>query len=487
MKPSLSVNDGTKVGGRCPAVRRLAAGFLMILGAQACAPSKTPNVLLVTLDTTRADHLSCYGYEKKTSPVLDKLAEQGVLFEKAMAQAAVTPVSHASILTGLYPFHHGLRILHGTNYQSKLTSDQVTLAEMLTEHGYATGAFVSAFPVTKYFGLDQGFQVFDAEFGEQRQAAVNQVGMVNTGRHQRGAAETTDLALEWLRSVEGPFFAWVHYFDPHDPEVQPPPEYMRRFPAPKSQKPWDVWRYKYDIEIEYMDEHMGRLFDFFRERGEWEDLVVVVVSDHGEGLGDHNWWSHGVLYQEQIRVPLVMKGPGSPADTRIPYQVRTIDIVPTVADYVGLDLPELMDGQSLLPLFEPGAADPKLVAYADSVNMLTYKIPSAPTADRKDDMYFCVSEEPWKYIRHALKPQDSKLYNLVEDPSEQRNLLTERREISQKMEDLLQSFDFRPRPAAETPQETTQESEEALERLRELGYIDDGSDASPQEPKKDGP
>ncbi|MEE2750579.1 MAG: sulfatase-like hydrolase/transferase, partial [Myxococcota bacterium] len=186
------------------------------------ASSTTKHIVLITLDTTRADHLGAYGYEKPTSPNLDILAQQGVVFDMAISQAAVTPVAHASILTGLEPYHHGLRVLHGLEGNA-LHDSQVTLAEVWASHGGESAAFVSAYPVTEAFGLHQGFDVFDAKFPQaDGTGLVTESGTVNTGLSQRRADATTDAALAWLdtrTNPEQPLFLWLHYFDPHDPFV----------------------------------------------------------------------------------------------------------------------------------------------------------------------------------------------------------------------------------------------------------------------------
>ena len=204
-------------------------------------PSTTApkHLVLITLDTTRADHLGTYGYEKPTSPNLDILAQQGVVFDMAISQAAVTPVAHASILTGLEPYHHGLRVLHGLEGNA-LDDSQVTLAETWAANGGESAAFVSAYPVTEAFGLHQGFDVFDAEFPQADGAGlVTESGTVNTGLSQRRADATTDAALAWLdtrASQDRPLFLWVHFFDPHDPFVLPPQNMLDLFPHSKQSR-----------------------------------------------------------------------------------------------------------------------------------------------------------------------------------------------------------------------------------------------------------
>ena len=207
------------------------------------------------------------------------------------------------------------RTLHGHEH-NRLADDRTTLAEILAAGGYATGAFISAFPAGSYFGLDQGFGVFDEDFGHESSAGgsaspVTEQGVVNTGLHQRRADATTDRAIAWLESMGesggGPTFAWVHYFDPHNPAVLPPDDRLAGLP-PLEDGEAEHLRALYDREVAYMDSELGRLLA--AAQAAVGELLVAVVADHGEGLGDHDWWTHGVLYQEQIRVPMLLAGPG---------------------------------------------------------------------------------------------------------------------------------------------------------------------------------
>jgi len=203
----------------------------LLVACTPAAPPDAPNVVLVTLDTVRADYLGLYGHSRETSPELDEFARGAFVFEQAIAQSAVTPVSHASILTGLRPYQHGLRSLHGgANFA--LPDEQQTLAEMLAARGYATAAFVSAFTATRYYGLHQGFESWDQAFaGNDGAGRVSEAGIVNTGDAQRTAVETTRRALKWLQARKpGPFFLWLHYFDAHDPDVIAPADVQARFP-----------------------------------------------------------------------------------------------------------------------------------------------------------------------------------------------------------------------------------------------------------------
>lgn len=438
-----------------------------------------PVVVLVTLDTTRADHLGCYGSEVPgISPRIDALATEGVVFTSSISQAAVTPVSHASIFTGLNPFNHGVRVMHSLS-QSRLTEEQVTIAEILADRGYETGAFVSAFPVTEYFGFNQGFDHFDESF-DQRTGGLTKTGAVNTGAAQRAAGETTDLAIEWMKGRTEPFFMWLHYFDPHDDKVLPPKEELigKKFRPGHRDRLRDI----YDFEVTYMDRELGRVFDQLKSMGAWDNSVVVVTADHGEGLGDHDWWTHGVLYQEQVRVPLIVKAPGVAGGRRVDSVVRSIDILPTIADCLGLagsDLPTI-DGTSLVPLMTGEKDDLGLIAYSDSVNQMVYNF-SSQIVDNKDDMLFAiVIEGRWKYIHHLRERDDSELYDLQNDPEELTNLFAEEPAIRAKANEALRQLKFMPVKQLEDANVPP----EVLKALESLGYV--GNESEPGRTPKDG-
>ncbi len=449
----------------------LRAGWLALLvaGGLACSgpgpdgPGNRRNVLLITLDTTRADRLGCYGYGPETTPHLDALADEGVVFDLAIAQAAVTPVSHASILTGLNPYNHGLRVLHGVS-GSRLPEERVSLAETLRDAGYATGAFLSAFPVSAYFGLEQGFDVFDAEFGKNDAPPINQRGVVNTGSAQRRAEDTNARALEWLGRVDGPFLAWLHYFDPHDAALLPPEETMASFSAPPGSEK-DRLRALYDFEIRYMDAQIGAVFQALRRSRHWENTIVVVVADHGEGLGDHDWWSHGVLYQEQIRVPFLLRSPGLPA-SRVDSLVRTIDIVPTLLALLEMPPDNSLDGLNLLPLIGGDTASGPRWAYSDSINRLVYH-PVPGVEDRKTDVLAALTDGRWKYIHHSIRREESELYDLANDPRETRNRFTDHPDIAKRFQAELKRRAYLP----EGLLGEQRVGPRVVEQLRALGYL----------------
>jgi arylsulfatase A-like enzyme len=434
------------------------------------APDPRPNVLLVTLDTTRADRLGCYGYPRETSPVIDALAAEGVRFEQALSSSAVTPVAHASLFTGLFPDRHGLRVFAGES-PDRLGAEPPVLAEAFRAGGWSTGAFVSAFTASQQFGLDRGFEVFDADFEGSREGGAT--GAMRRARGlqwldqpavsvQRRADATTDRALAWLRDRDGPFFLWVHYFDPHDPWLVPPADVLSDFGvSPGDPDPKLV---HYDPEVFFMDRELGRLVAALREDGRLAHTLVALVSDHGQGLGDHGWLLHGVLYQEQLRAPLVLRGPGLPAGLTVPAFVRTVDLFPTLLELAGLPPSPDVQGRSLLPLVR-GEADEPRVGYAEALNTLEPIPPALPESQR--DLLFAVVDWPWKLIHHGEQPERSELYQLERDPGELRNRLAERPDVHTRLLDrLLRSGALEIRGQDGGPL-----APDTLEKLRALGYV----------------
>jgi arylsulfatase A-like enzyme len=384
----------------------------------------------------------------------------------------VTPVSHASILTGLNPYHHGLRVLHGL-IANRLSEENSTLAEIWLELGGETAAFVSAFPVTAAFGLDQGFNHFDALFPQSDgKGLVSKEGIVNSERSQRKADKTTKAAIEWLNkkaNLDIPLFMWVHYFDPHDPTLLPPREILDKF-KPTSQRKEDILRAIYDAEVFYMDFYIGKLLEAFKKRGLWNKTIIVVVADHGEGLGDHNWWSHGILYQEQIHVPLIIRVPGMKEGLRISSMVSTIDLMPTILEAAGIH-PAIwphMDGESLIEAMKIGRTTKQRFAYADSVNMLTYNWPGIKDKyDRKNEKLYCLMGGTYKLIYHQLLPNNTEFYNLQTDPRETSNWAVSRPLMMQILMDHLESLNA----FSDIMPDIISSDLERIEKLRSLGYI----------------
>ena len=421
---TMARTPGAGMAGAVPGLGSVASmALLAVLTACSRAPEQRPNVLLVTLDTTRPDYMSTYGYREGHTPNFDALADEGVRFDMALSCSAVTPVSHATILTGLYPYRHGVRVLSAPD-GFRVPADVPTLATRLREAGYATVAALSAFPVSEYFGFERDFDHFDSLGGSMKTERS-----WNLRELQRRSDDTTDRALALATASAEPFFLWVHYWDPHDPHLVPPDEFTvgveRKWPS-------DEW---YAVEVRYVDAQFGRLVRGLEERGLWEDTIAVLTADHGEGLSDgeriHGWHGHRMLYQEQIRVPLIVRLPGGPAGLAVGELARTVDVLPTVLDYAGIPFEEGLDGRSLRDLIEGSGGAPR-VAYADQINGYDLNATMVKKHPEAAFLYGLVDGE-WKLVYRPHMPERSELFHLASDPREETNLFEERPEVAQRL------------------------------------------------------
>src|SRR5262245_10488970 len=315
----------------------LAAVAVGLFGWRAGLLSRRPNVLLITLDTTRADRLGCYGCATALTPALDALAAEGVLFERAYTPAPLTLPSHASMMTGLYPREHGLV----TNGRGCLDENISTLAEILRDAGYHTGGFIGSFVLHSKFGLRRGFAVYDDD--------MTNTDPTEDGMHrQRDGVWVVDSALAWLQQRrKKPFFCWVHLYDAHAPYSAHVDEFGGRF----SDRP-------YDGGIAYVDLQIQRLVNHLRANRLWRETLVVVVGDHGESLGEHDEEEHGLtLYNSVMQVPWIWAGRGAPAaGRRVPQPVSLVDLRPTLLQAVGLRDTGPTSGRSLCVALTGGAA-----------------------------------------------------------------------------------------------------------------------------------
>jgi arylsulfatase A-like enzyme/Tfp pilus assembly protein PilF len=389
------------------------------------------NVLLISIDTLRADRLGCYGYARPTTPAIDALAAEGVVFRHAVSPVPLTLPAHASMLTGANPPRHGVR----GNAAYRLGPDNVTLAEILADNGLATGAVISAFVVDSRFGLDQGFEDYDDVFDEP--VTTNVIV-------ERNAGETTRHALRWIEeNRQERFFLFLHYFDPH--LLHDPPE-------PYASQFFDDL---YDGEIAYVDEGVGEVLDALKRLDLFERTLVVVTADHGEMLGEHGELSHGwFVYESAIRVPLIFRAPGIGPGTR-DDPVGLIDIVPTICALLGLPCPDGVDGVNLAPLLrgEGGLAGREL--YCESLE---------PTKYGCNPLLALVGERR-KYIE-TTRPE---MYDLDDDPQESRNLLElepERGAAPRERLAALLAEQGRGRSDASVPLD-----EESRRRIEALGYV----------------
>lgn len=373
----------------------------VLAAAIGCAPSSpapaalpaAKHLLVVTIDTLRADRLGVYGSTTVATPNLDRLAREGAMARQASVHAPLTRPSHVSLFTGLYPAEHGIR----DNVSPPLAKDVPVLAEVLKARGFATAAFVSSVVLSKQSGLGRGFDRYADRFdiGEDDARFLNTI--------QKRGDVTTAEAVEWISSgqPQGRRFAWVHLYDPHDP-YEPPEPYLSRYAG----RP-------YDGEVAWSDELVGRLDAALTAARVRDDTLVIVTADHGEGLDEHREAVHGFfVYETTLRVPFIVRGPGIAAGTELGVVARTIDVLPTALDLLGLAAhTPRVSGRSLGPALRGGAMD-DLPTFAESLVPLVHYGWSDLRALR---------DGRWKYIL-APRPE---LYDLDQDPGERRNLVAE--------------------------------------------------------------
>jgi len=394
------------------------------------------NVVVITLDTTRADRIGAYGFTPSPTPNLDRLASEGTLFEHAAAPAPLTLPVHSSLFTAKYPPQHGVR----DNGGFFLDERETTMAERLKAAGVATGGFVGAYVLDRKWGIAQGFDRYFDDFD------LSKFETPSLGEVERPANEVADRALEWMASVKtSRFFAWLHFYDAHSPYA-PPPEYRARF----ANQP-------YVGEIAFADAQIGRVRAFLEQEGLLDKTVIVVIADHGESLGDHGESTHGFfVYQSVLRVPLVIRAPyDALRGRRVTDLVRTVDVMPTVMDLLDLPIAEKLEGRSVVPLMTGAVREMGLAAYAEAV----YPRYHYGWSDLRS-----LTSERFKFIE-APRPE---LYDLVQDPDETRNLYDERRPLADRMAGVLAAAESKSasdvKPAADVDPDTRA-------RLAALGYV----------------
>ncbi len=419
-----------------PLRRAFVASSLLLCLTLACGQTESPRrVVLITIDTLRADRVGCYGAEHAHTPTLDALAARGVRFDTAISPVPLTLPSHASILTGLDPPRHGVH----DNTLFRLSDEIPTLAERARAGGLETAAFVGALVLDRQYGLARGFDLYDDRMSLRRSGRL-------TGFAERRADRVVDAALAWLEGASDSFFLWVHLYDPHA-AYDPPPGFKAAFPDDP-----------YAGEIAYADAQLGRLLAALDAR--WTDgrTLIVATSDHGESLGEHHEPGHGyTVYEATQRVPLLIRGPGFPAGRVVEPVVRLVDLAPTVLGALGLaPLPEV-DGLDLGPLVAGKTSRgevPGRIAYVESL---------VPQFDFGWSASLGLRSDRYKYIR-TLRPE---LYDLVEDPDELNDISRTRpalvAELDRVLEDRL--ADARPIRASANV------SDDQRLQLESLGYL----------------
>jgi choline-sulfatase len=397
-------------------------------------PFRPLNVVVVTVDTLRADRLHCYGNGSIETPNLDALAQRGARFDNAVAQTPLTPPSHASIFTGTNPNVHQVRNTGGF----ALKSSAVTLAKILKVHGWDTAAFVGASVLKKATGLSQGFDVYDDQMPKSEKSRDEREFP------ERRAEVVVDHALDWMNAQSGkPYFLWIHLYDPHEPYAPPEP-FLEKYR-----------KNLYDGEVAYTDQQLGRFLNAVQKKSPAAKTIIVVLGDHGESLGQHGEFNHGVfLYDATLRIPLLMAGPGIPV-VKVTQQARTIDVLPTIMDLLGAEPPLESQGVTLTPSF-----DGKTVATTYSYEETLYPKINMGWAELRG-----VRTDKWKYVR-APKPE---LYDLLHDPGETKNVIDSHPEQFGTLEAQLKALS-RVSEGGETVS-ASQVDAHTLEQLKSLGYL----------------
>src|SRR4029077_6057011 len=419
-----------------------------LLPALAAAATDQPNVILITLDTVRADRMGFVGSKQGLTPQLDALASQSVVFERAYSQAPITPASHATILTGTFPQYHGIR-----NFGDRLPPSVPFLPDILHAQGYHTGAFVGSIildPKNGFAsGFERGFDVYNAGFhrqktGERREASMQRRGDVTLG-----------LVLEWLGQQQGgPFFLWFHLWDAHDP-YNPPEPFRSRFPGAP-----------YNGSIAFVDATVGKLLDYLRKHGLYDNTLIAVAADHGESLGDHGELTHSIfLYDSTIHVPLLLKFPGNRfARQRVNASASLVDLAPTLLEALGQKPPPAMQGHSLLPLI--GSPHPE-------------NRPSFATGDHSERSFGWSALVSLRIGNQLfVRAPSPELYDLASDPGAKTNLYRVNRVAAVRLATQLDNF---VKSISTGAPQALQDglNEKSREQLSALGYVASGKTSPP--------
>ncbi|HMD84600.1 MAG TPA: sulfatase-like hydrolase/transferase [Terriglobia bacterium] len=400
------------------------------------ANGEAPSIILISIDTLRADRLSCYGYRRLATPHIDAITQGGTLFTSIDSQVPLTFPSHVSLFTSTYPFFNGIE-----DNGEALRPNAVTLATLLKSHGYHTGAVVGGFVLDRRFGLDQGFDEYDSTFNPHRERESD------PGDVKRSGADVVAAATQWLQATSNrPFFLFLHLYDLHTP-YNLPATYRARYGT------------GYDAELRYVDEQVGVFWDALRQRNLLDKALVVFTSDHGESLGDHGEQTHGYfIYQSALWVPLIIHWPGGSAGfpARAGDPASLMDVAPTILQFAGIPLPREFQGRSLLEMSRPGSTGITRDIYSESLYAHNHFGCASLRALRTGR---------YKYIQ-APKPE---LYDLAADPGETRNLYEQKRSLALAFQERL--FALRARFRSEHPLGGKALDPDALARLNSLGYV----------------
>ena len=448
----------------------LTRGLLCVLwlaaSAMAAAPHHPPNVILITLDTMRADHMGFLGSQRGLTPNLDALARQSVVFTHAYSQVPLTTASHATILTGTYPQFHQVN-----DFGVPLAEDVPYAPSVFRSRGYHTAAFVGSLvldPNTRSApGFERGFDTYDAGFHRRR------LGETRYQAIERRGGEVVSHSLAWLsQHPKGPFFIWVHLYDAHDPYDPPEPYKSRYASAP------------YDGEIAYADSAVGKLLSQLRVRGLYDGALIAVMADHGEALGDHGETTHGIfLYDETIRVPLLFKLPGArSAGKRIDSRAGLVDVLPTILQVAGVAVPHDVQGESLLTMFTPATLKPAPVAQAGT-SKAPDAVPDRPAYAESDYPHRTFGWSSMRALRTGkylfIEAPHKELYDQSADPKAEHNLSAASVAVTNTLASQLDAFRQKTSTAKEAPKVSV--DPELQERLNALGYVasDNSSSSMP--------
>ena len=417
----------------------LSASLLPAISAFAAANS-TPNVIVITIDTLRADHLGCYGYKQIKTPNIDALAADSARFDHAYTPVPVTLPAHTVIFTGTYPMLSGIHDFSA----NKLSPEQPTLASLLKEHGYTTGAVIGSAVLDRRFGLDHGFDFYYDHFDFSRLQESNLDEMERPGN------VVADTALHWLaNNYQKKFFLWMHLYDPHYP-YRPPAPYSEQYAS-----------HLYDGEIAFADAQVGRLIHFLKGRNLYQNAVIILAGDHGESLGEHGEKTHGFfIYNATLHVPLIIHRPGAHVATKISKPisdpVSLADITPTLLHILKLDVPAQVQGQNLLPLLMGKQAPEPRSLYSETF---------LPRLHFNWSELRGVKTANYHFI-DAPKPE---LYDLSKDPDETQNLFLQKKAVAEEMRLKLAAL-IRDYSAGHELAEKTGLDPALMERLKSLGY-----------------
>lgn len=423
---------------------------LLPIGTAAASPPATrkpsPNIILITIDTVRADHLGCYGYGEIQTPTLDGLARDGVVFEHAISQVPLTWPSHAAILTGTYPFQNGVQDFTGQPLAPQFHS----IAEALKQHGYATGAVVSAFVLDRSWGLNRGFDFYDDAFSAET-FQKKDIGLVD-----RRAGESVTHAIAWLKKTpHRPFFLWLHLYDPHSP-YDPPEPFRAQYRD-----------HLYDGEIAYTDHELGRLIAYLKQNRLYDATLITLLSDHGESLGEHGEHEHGFfVYDSTVHIPLIVKPPAGSGIRRgrVARPVETVAVAPALLQFAGMKDPiqKQFDSHGLFG----SEAEKEDTSYSET--------------------FYPFSSFGWSPLHaletgryHYIEAPQPELYDLAIDPGEKNNIASQQSATLAVLKDKIAKL-LREKPFTPAKGGNSGLSPDAAEKLRALGYVSYRSAVSPE-------